>query len=1059
MKTIRIAIILSLLVAQIWRVEAKRPRLVLQTGHKSQINSVQYSPDGSKIATASSDQTIKVWDAATGLLLYTLIGHKDETLDAKFSSTGDSLVSTSRDKTVRLWDVGDAKLIRTFQGNQFHVSAAEIHPYRRQIISVSLDPDVRIWDITLANQHIGGAAQSAAVNAMDISEDGQALATGGDDNIVRLWDLQSRHLQDPIELYGHEAEITSICFSSDGKRLATRSRDNTAIVWDVEKKRQIKTFELYSEEIAFSRDGKMIAGAADDYLTVLLVNIDNGEESRLEGHFDEIICADFSDDASRLVTASIDGRAEIWEVSSGRNLRTLSGVTHVVNGCEVSRTNNLLGTANSSDNIVRLWNFDLGGDPRIIETYIEDIFDIDFSPDGRFVAAGGQEFDGNTLYVGLIEEDSALAVQGHAGIVSAVAFSENSKYVASAAADTVRAQSIEDKSLNNSFAVRNYETITTISFHPNNKYIAVGDYSRLIYLWDFKENKLKYVLEDHDAKISSVIFTSTGDTLISSSDDGSIQFHDAESGRLIRKIENAHGGEPALDLAISPDGKLLASGGYDNAIKLWSLDGGIIVVGSIRNAHSNVVEHLTFKGDDRILISASTDGFIKLWDFTQFSPLAILVGIDESDWAVVAPDGHFDGSPQGVRRLHWVEDNKPLLIEAYFERLFYPRLLSVLVNDRDFLSRIDGGVDEGLQMPPVVKITSPRQGDTIRMNSANLAIKIKTNQYPLAELRFYVNDKLVRLDQTSLPEEDSLEVEVPLVLLAGDNKLRVVGIDKERVESYPEEVSVFREGEPLLSDLYLIAVGISDYKRRSFHLPSARADADSLSSMLGRVNRRNIGAFNHVTILDDNAKKENIRDAFEEVATKAKPEDIFVFYFAGHGITGKEKEDRKRDFFLVLYDVLKISDDQNHLEKYGLSSDELGEMMSKIEANKQVLILDACQSAKAIENLYLDPENITKERAIAQLSRTSGLTTIAAAAATQSAFDIKQLGHGLFTYVLLKGLEGAADADDGDALVTMLEIRSYISKKVPELSKKLIGREQIPSGRSNGQDFPIAETE
>ena len=129
------------------------------------------------------------------------------------------------------------------------------------------------------------------------------------------------------------------------------------------------------------------------------------------------------------------------------------------------------------------------------------------------------------------------------------------------------------------------------------------------------------------------------------------------------------------------------------------------------------------------------------------------------------------------------------------------------------------------------------------------------------------------------------------------------------------------------------------------------------------------------------------------------------------------------------------------------------EKFKNIAALKQLVILDACQSGGSAE--VLAQRGAMEEKAMAQLSRSTGVHVLAAAGSEQYATEVESLGHGLFTFAILQALEGGADGAPRDGNVTVYELKAYINDQVPELSRKYKGSAQWPYTFSIGHDFPI----
>jgi WD40 repeat protein/class 3 adenylate cyclase len=282
-------------------------------GHDADISSVRFSPDGKRIVTASGDKTARVWDAATGTLLTTLTGHAAGVSDARFSPDGSRVVTASADKTARVWDSATGNLLTT--------------------LSSPTDPADEADSVDLSQRDVAAIFESddpvGAVSVAQFSPDGSRIVTNSLGNkIARLWDASSGKLL--LTLRGHESSVTDAQFSADGSHLVTASYDGSARVWNIADGKPLATFQpdeagsgnwVFSAR--FSPDGKRILTASTDKTArvwdlasgkLLTTFAAKGESApNAESNPDAGVAAQFSPDGLRILTASENETAQVWE--------------------------------------------------------------------------------------------------------------------------------------------------------------------------------------------------------------------------------------------------------------------------------------------------------------------------------------------------------------------------------------------------------------------------------------------------------------------------------------------------------------------------------------------------------------------------------------------------------------------------------------------------------------------------------------------------------------------------------------------------------------------------
>ncbi|EUC26918.1 hypothetical protein COCCADRAFT_31441, partial [Bipolaris zeicola 26-R-13] len=282
-------------------------------GHSSYVTAVAFSPEGQFIASASGDNTVRLWEVATGTCRSTLEGHSNQIVAVAFSPDGQLVASISQDTTIRLWETVTGACCSTLEGHSNEVRAAAFSP------------------------------------------DGQLVALASQDSTVQLWEVATRTYRSTLE--GHFDQIMAVAFSPDGQLVASASKDNTVRLWEVATgtcRSTLKNYSNWVRAVDFSPNGQLVALASQDS-TVRLWEVATGTcHSTLEGHSSYIATVAFSRDGQLIASASGDNTVRLWEVATGTCLSTLEGHSSYVTAVAFSPDRQLVASA-SGDNTLRLW--------------------------------------------------------------------------------------------------------------------------------------------------------------------------------------------------------------------------------------------------------------------------------------------------------------------------------------------------------------------------------------------------------------------------------------------------------------------------------------------------------------------------------------------------------------------------------------------------------------------------------------------------------------------------------------------------------------------------------
>ncbi|WP_238178367.1 WD40 repeat domain-containing serine/threonine-protein kinase [Calothrix sp. 336/3] len=232
---------------QLWNFQTKELINTLR-GHSQAVKSLEFSPDGKYLASASDDKTIKLWDIHTNQEIYTFLGHSHCVKSVAFSPDSKILASGSWDKTIKLWNLETGKLITTLNGHKLAVTAITFSPSGNLLASASLDRTVSLWKIpesqNLLQEYrdrpiLSLIGHNWAVLSVAFSPNQKILATGSEDNTIKLWNLNDGEII--ATLTGHSWSVFSLAFSDDGKILISGSQDTTIKLWNVDTLQEITT--------------------------------------------------------------------------------------------------------------------------------------------------------------------------------------------------------------------------------------------------------------------------------------------------------------------------------------------------------------------------------------------------------------------------------------------------------------------------------------------------------------------------------------------------------------------------------------------------------------------------------------------------------------------------------------------------------------------------------------------------------------------------------------------------------------------------------------------------
>jgi WD40 repeat protein len=954
-------------------------------------------------------------------------GHMALIRGIAFTPDGKQLVSASEDKTIRVWDLASGKTVRTIRGESAPGNAGKVF-------------------------------------AMALSPDGKWLAAGGmfhpsdaeAGSVIRLYEFASGKLV--ALLKGHANAVQGLAFSPDGSRLISGSHDTTAILWDTGIRAGVRVTEP-----------KLL--------------------HRLEGHKDFIYAVGFSPDGSRAVTGSQDHDLRLWRMADGKEIAHMTGHGDKVRSLAVAPD----GTIASGDlsGEIRLWDGETGAFKKVLAHQGGSVALLRFSPDGRSLLSTcgytGCNFAPHIYDTASGKEIMTYA--GHDNIVLATAFSPDGRWAATGGGDN------EEIHLWDSHSGKPRPG-------PDGKALRLAGQGQAVWAAGFSAdgrrigwgNLFGYKGHNHRGPLEQALTLPLSEGALGAP----VALGEAEAGAFLRAqasfggflLSHRKGGAYGYDaiLDISKDGRAVASmergstNGYAHRSYSFTSDGETVISGGgggsltayDRSGHElgDFVGHegdvwaVAASPDGRFLVSGSDDQTVRLWNLKTREQLVTLFRGADGEWVMWTPQGYYAASGPGSELIGWQINHGP---EHEAEYVTAAQLRKSL-NRPDIVARAiqlasaEQAVKEAngtnfklsdlLTKPvPRLRIVSPAPNASLHGGSATLEIALEATPDPVKLIRIQVNGRQVAEEQ---PKQGGGfapgKLTFPVPLAKGRNTIRVVAVNE--TGETPVEVAVTHEGEGALDKrgtLYILAIGVDKYPHlgkacvaldgktpRDCDLTVAGADAKAFAgTMAARLGPLHESTVSRVLVNGasplDTPTAAHILDALGALS-HSQPNDTIVLFVSGHGFNEGQN-------YRFLPTDAAFS--EGALRRSTVVPWVVFQETVEAANGRRILFLDTCHSG----NSY--------NQRLSNDSYAANIIVYSAARWDQEALERGDLGHGLFTYAVVEGVNGAAKNPAGE--VKTEGLRNFLSKRVPEMAKAL-KREQEPQyfrGR-DAQDYLLA---
>ena len=588
------------------------------------VNHLAFSPDNRILAVGESKNgVVQLWDVESGTELSTLslTIESDSVSAIVFSADGRTLITPNNFGEIIHWDVATGNMqthINNYRPNLAFLEEDEkysMHSYdalafaQNSTTFVSGDPKdgkIRLWEagtgrqlsIFKAKSKFAGISRQEpepqkGVNALAFSLDAKTVASGHDDNTVRLWNTDSS--TEIVTLKGHTGRINTVIFSPDNTILASCSADKTILLWNVDKKRKQATLTGHRagvRELTFSPDGKILASGSMDG-TIRFWNANTGEEMSIfaTGHTGWIGSMAFSTDNTMLATAASNGTVQIWDVKKGRELPSPAVAHYDKAEASVFSADATLFASHGADTTVR-------------------------SRSGNTRTSWSPHKDTRLWKLPIGEELPSLPQS-----CKALAFSPNNKILAASDTEETRLWDIETATELSRLKARQFFTDVVVTFSPDGTILATGGMNGEAHLWNINTGEKHVTLKAAIREYTKFIAFSPDNSMLAVVYvNNHIRLWDLKTRTEVNTLLTAQKKIWIEKLTFSPDGKTLLITTRDfkipREIQLWDVKSGQQFP-SILTGHTLGIQTLVFSNDGKTLASGDADGTVLLWDWDK----------------------------------------------------------------------------------------------------------------------------------------------------------------------------------------------------------------------------------------------------------------------------------------------------------------------------------------------------------------------------------------------------------------------------------------------------------
>ena len=503
-------------------------------------------------------------------------------------------------------------------GHTSGIFATTFGPNGEWLATGGADNVVRIWDVSTGRELRALRGHTGWIKSLAASKDSDLLVSAGNDRVIRLWNVKTGELLKSFT--GHAGPIDALVFASDGRWFVSGSSDKTVRIWNVQSDKETATLSDHTggiTSLTLSPDGKLVASGSSD-TTIKIWEVATGRNlSTLTKHTQKISALIFSADSASLVSGSAGGEVMLWRVGKDEPQSVMKHnatavLTVFINADSIS--------ALSTDRTLTVWNTKTGKQQKQITVRESDEISVAaFNSTGTRIA----ETNGSrTVELRRVDEaDPYRTLESRSTGFYSVATSPDGKWIAAGTHDhAVRVwQVATGRELPR--LVGHKAMVSTVAFNKTSRLLAAGSISGEVRVWDVIAGRESFTLPQSKAGINSIAFSSDGKTLATAGGEGQVLLFDVDT----KQSRSLRGPTAEItSIAYSADGKYLAAGSIDKTVTLWELQSPASprTIATL----SDQVNAIGFSPDSSQLAVGGADQTITIWNVSTGSRTATLTG-------------------------------------------------------------------------------------------------------------------------------------------------------------------------------------------------------------------------------------------------------------------------------------------------------------------------------------------------------------------------------------------------------------------------------------------------